>query len=203
MPRPLLVRERASLGAPSQNCSSSGEVGMVRGETSAMPRGELGASMLQRLFCMADILHSYRVIESFLTKALSTTCPSSVQALSKTCPSSVQALSKPVQTLHFYVQAWKIRLQKYCNLQHGRVQAFRPTGLFIILKGETTPMQVLRSLRLLGDARESHLFWNFICALFDAGWCLVPNQDNNPPPTVSVRGKCFLDLEIWFLKVLL
>ena len=58
--------------------------------------------------------------------------------LSKTCPSSVQALSKPVQTPHFYVQAWEIRLQKYCNLQHGLVQAFRPTGLFIILNIKRT-----------------------------------------------------------------
>ena len=33
--------------------------------------------------------------------------------LFKTCPSSVQALSKPVQTPHFYVQAWEIRFQKY------------------------------------------------------------------------------------------
>ena len=95
MPRPLLVRERASLGAPSQNCSSSGEVGMVRGETSAMPRGELGASMLQRLFCMADILHSYRVIDFFFNKSavhnVSKQRPSAVQNVSKQRPSTVQA----------------------------------------------------------------------------------------------------------------
>ena len=77
--------------------------------------------------------------------------------LSKTRPSRVQALSKRVQTPHFYVQAWEIRFQKYCKKQHGLVQAFRPAGLFIILKGRTTPMPVLRGLRLLDDAQISPL----------------------------------------------
>ena len=111
--------------------------------TSAIPKCDLDARILQRA-CQNYKNHIPRMLY-FLANMLF-----------KTCPSSVQALSKPVQTPHFYVQAWEIRLQKYCNLQHGLVQAFRPTGLFIILKGRTTPMPVLRGLRLLDDTRKSH-----------------------------------------------
>ena len=50
------------------------------------------------------------------------------------CPSTVQALSKHVQAPNFSVQACKKRLGQVYKSQHKRVQAFRPTGLFIILK---------------------------------------------------------------------
>ena len=53
----------------------------------------------------------------------------------KMCPSTVQALSKHVQAPNFSVQACKKRLGKVYKSQHQRVQAFRPTGLFIILNG--------------------------------------------------------------------
>ena len=99
--------------------------------------------------------------------------------LSKTCPSRVQALSKRVQTPHFYVQAWEIRFQKYCKKQHGLVQAFRPTGLFIILKGRTTPMPVLRGLRLLDDAQISP-FLEFYLRLLRF-WFLIHSKSRQQP----------------------
>ena len=99
--------------------------------------------------------------------------------LSKTRPSRVQALSKRVQTPHFYVQAWEIRFQKYCKKQHGLVQAFRPTGLFIILKGRTTPMPVLRGLRLLDDAQISP-FLEFYLRLLRF-WFLTHSKSRQQP----------------------
>ena len=99
--------------------------------------------------------------------------------LSKTRPSRVQALSKRVQTPHFYVQAWEIRFQKYCKKQHGLVQAFRPTGLFIILKGRTTPMPVLRGLRLLDDAQISPLLEFYLRLL--RFWFLTHSKSRQQP----------------------
>ena len=64
--------------------------------------------------------------------------PKRVQTASKQCPSRVQAVSKPVQAPHFLFQAGKRPFSKSYKSQHGLVQAFRPTGLFIILKERRT-----------------------------------------------------------------
>ena len=62
------------------------------------------------------------------------------KSVSSMCPSCVQTLSKHVQAPYFAVQACKKRFGKVYKLQHDRVQAFRPTGLFIILKGGRTQL---------------------------------------------------------------
>ena len=64
--------------------------------------------------------------------------PNASKTASKQCPSRVQAVSKPVHTPQFSVQAGKRPFSKPYKSQHDLVQAFRPTGLFIILKESWT-----------------------------------------------------------------
>ena len=80
------------------------------------------------------------------------------------CPSTVQALSKHVQAPNFSVQACKKRLGKVYKSQHKRVQAFRPTGLFIILKWGRTRLWLGAGTPRLSTL-HSHLWLQHVALL--------------------------------------
>ena len=108
-----------------------------------------------------------------------------VQSVSKPRPSTVQACPNA----SFLCPSLGNTLSKILQKQHGLVQAFRPTGLFIILKGRTTPMPVLRGLRLLDDAQISP-FLEFYLRLLRFWFLFIPKSRQQPsPPHCFKEGK--------------
>ena len=114
--------------------------------------------------------------------------------MSKQCPS----LSKHII---FVSKPAKDACKSIIKMQHSGVQAFRPTGLFIILKGLPTraPAQQARcSSRILSTAPP----WGYPLH-FPGAWpwgrrdCRCANSEENPPLTVSEGGECILNLETY------